>query len=326
MVTSLRFWRAAFERRFVDQIGQIGSGETRCTAGEDREIHVVAERDLLGVNLQDGFTALHIGTTDDYTPVETAGTEKSGIEHVRTVGGGDEDDAFVGFEAIHLDQQLVEGLLAFIVSAAEACAAMTADRVDFVDEDDAGRVLLALFEQIADAAGAHADEHLDEVGAGDGEERYAGFAGDGAGEQRFAGSRRPDQQHAFGDASAEFLELLRLAQELDDLLQLFLGFFDAGDVFEGDLLLLRGMEAGAALAKAQGFVAAALHLAHHEQPEGDQQDERRNVDQPVDPARAVRFLHVDDHILLPKLVVDWKDSWRESGYGRRRWTCWCIRP
>jgi hypothetical protein len=39
---------------------------------------------------------------------------------------------------------LVEGLFAFVVAAAEAGAALAADRVDLVDEDDAGRGLLGL--------------------------------------------------------------------------------------------------------------------------------------------------------------------------------------
>jgi hypothetical protein len=43
----------------------------------------------------------------------------------------------VGFEAVHLDQELVEGLLALVVAAAEARAAMTAHGIDLVDEDDA---------------------------------------------------------------------------------------------------------------------------------------------------------------------------------------------
>ena len=68
-------------------------------------------------------------------------------------------------EAVHLDEQLVQRLLALVVAAAEAGAAMAADRVDFVDEDDAGRVLLGLLEHVAHARSADADEHLDEVGA-----------------------------------------------------------------------------------------------------------------------------------------------------------------
>src|SRR6201993_2322284 len=49
-------------------------------------------------------------------------------------------------------------------------ASQPSHRVDLVDEDDAGRVLLALFEHVADARGADADEHLDEIRARDREE------------------------------------------------------------------------------------------------------------------------------------------------------------
>src|SRR5207247_11098342 len=105
--------------------------------------------------------------------------EERGIENVGTVRRRDKNDAFVRFEAVHLDEQLVERLLALVVPAAEARAAVTADGVDFVDEDDARRVLLALLEQIANAAGADADEHLDEVRSADREERHVCFAGDG---------------------------------------------------------------------------------------------------------------------------------------------------
>ena len=103
------------------------------------------------MDAEDAFAALDVRTIDDHAAVEPAGTQQRRIEHVRTVGRGHEDDAFVRFEAVHLDQQLVEGLFALVVAAAEAGAAMTADRVNLVDEDDAGGVLLALFEEVADA-------------------------------------------------------------------------------------------------------------------------------------------------------------------------------
>ena len=138
---------------------------------------------------EDAFAALHVGTVDDDAAIEAAGAQQRRVEHVGTVGRGDEDDAFVRLEAVHLDEQLIQRLLALVVTAAEAGAAMTADGVDLVDEDDAGRVLLALLEQIADARRADADEHLDEVGAADREERHVGFAGDRAREQRLAGAR-----------------------------------------------------------------------------------------------------------------------------------------
>jgi hypothetical protein len=44
------------------------------------------------------------------------------------VGGRDQDDVVLHLEAVHLDEQLVERLLALVVTAAEAGAAVAARR------------------------------------------------------------------------------------------------------------------------------------------------------------------------------------------------------
>ena len=239
------------------------------------------------------------GTRHDHAAVEAAGAQQRGIEHVGPVGRGDQDHAFVGFKAVHFDQQRVQRLFALVVAAAEAGAAMAADRVNFIDEDDAGRVLLALFEQVAHAAGADADKHLHEVRTGNGEERNVGFAGDGARQQSLARARRPDQQHALGNAPAELLEFLRVFQELDNFLQLFLGFVRAGDILERGFLLLRGQQTRAGFAEAQRLVSAGLHLPHHEDPESHQQKQRRGIQQEHHPVGAVHFLHFQRDCFVP---------------------------
>ena len=212
-------------------------------------------------------------------PVEAARTHQRRVEHVGTVGRGDQDDALIRLEAVHLDEQLVQGLLALVIAAAKSGAAMAADRVDLVDEDDAGGVLLRLFEHVAHARRADADEHFDEVGARDREERHARFAGDGARQQRLAGAGRPDKQHAARNAAAETLELLRIAQEFDDLLQILLGFVDAGDVFKRDAALRLGQKLRFRLAKAHRAAGAALHLAGEENPHREKRDKRQRVEQ-----------------------------------------------
>jgi hypothetical protein len=53
-------------------------------------------------------------------------------------------------EAVHLDEQLVERLLALFV-AERGAAAAAPDGVELVDEDDAGAVALGFAEQLADA-------------------------------------------------------------------------------------------------------------------------------------------------------------------------------
>lgn len=182
--------------------------------------------------LEDTLAADDVGVRHDDLTVETAGTQQRRIEHVGAVGGGDQDHAFIRLEAVHFDQQLVQRLLAFVIAAAETGAAMAADGIDFVDEDDAGRILLGLLEHIAHAACTDADEHFDEIGARNGEEGHIGFAGDRAGEQRLAGTRRTDEQHATRNLAAETLELLRITQEFDDFLEILLGLVDTGNVFE----------------------------------------------------------------------------------------------
>ncbi len=156
---------------------------------------------------------------------------------------------------------------------------MAADGVDLVDEDDAGRVLLGLLEQVAHARGADADEHLDEVRAGDGEERHAGLAGDGAGEQRLTGSRRAHHEHAAGNRPAEALVAAGIAQVVDQLADLFLGLVDAGHVAQTHRDLVAFDAPRLALAETEDVAgtAPAEALAPHDvNPHADQQQERED--------------------------------------------------
>ena len=258
------------------------------------------------MHLQDAETAVDVGPVDHHAPVEAAGAQQRRVQHVRAVGGGDEDHALVGLEAVHLDQELVERLLALVVAAAQAGAAMAADGVDLVDEDDAGSVLLALLEEVAHPARADADEHLHEVRSGDREERHVGLTRNRAREQGLAGAGRAHQQEALG-ISAELLELLRVLQVLDDLEQLVLRLFDAGDVLEGDLLARAREEPRLALAERERAVASGLHLAHEEDPQPDDQQDRPPREQDREERVLALRLGVDLHLLavqpLDQVVV-----------------------
>ena len=207
------------DRGLVDQVGEVGAGEAGRALGEALERDVLVQRLALRVHVQDGDAALDVGRVDDHLAVEAAGAQQRRVEDVGPVRGGDDDDVGVRVEAVHLHEDLVQGLLALVVAAAEAGAALAADRVDLVDEDDAGRVALGLVEQVAHARGADADEHLDELGAADREERHARFARDGARQQRLAGAGRADEQDAARDAGAQGDELLGVLEELDDLVR-----------------------------------------------------------------------------------------------------------
>ncbi|MPM31941.1 hypothetical protein SDC9_78498 [bioreactor metagenome] len=260
--------------RLVQHVGQVRAGEAGRTLRDGGQIDVRGHRLAGRVHLEDLLPALHIRRLDRDLPVEPTRAQQRGVEHVGAVGGGDQDDLAVHVEAVHLDQQLVEGLLALVVTAAHAGTAVPADSVDLVDEDDGRAVLLGLLEQVADPGGTDADEHLDEVGAGDREERHAGLAGDRAGQQRLAGAGRAVEQHTLGDLGADPLELGRLGEELLDLLQLLDRLLAAGDVGEGRLRGVLVGHLGPGLAEFHHLRAAALHGVQHEEEQGAEQQER----------------------------------------------------
>ena len=286
------------QRGLVDEVRKVGAGEAGGLAGQGVQLDLAPDRLSARVHLEDLASALAVRAVDDDLAIEAAGAQERGVEDVGTVGGGDQDDVVLHLEAVHLDEQLVQGLLALVVTAAQAGAAMASDGVDLVHEDDAGSVLLGLLEQVAHAAGANADEHLDEVRAGDREERHPGLAGDGAREQRLAGSRRPEQEHALGDAGAEGLELLGVLEELLDLVQLFDRLVRPGHVLERDLGRIDRHLLGPALAEAHDLRPAALHLVDQEDPEHEEQHERQQIGQIAPDTGAGLALDVHRRALL----------------------------
>src|SRR5690606_38394700 len=158
------------EGRLVEDVREIGAREARRAGRDVIEVDPGREGLLARVDLENLLTAAHVGSVDDDLPIEAAGPKEGGVEHVRTVRRGEEDDALRAVETIHLDEELIERLLALVVPAAETRAAMPTDRVELVDEDDARRLALRLLEEVADARGADPDEHLDEVRAAEREE------------------------------------------------------------------------------------------------------------------------------------------------------------
>src|SRR5262245_8573671 len=288
------------EGRLVDEVGQVRAGESRRAARQHLQLDVGRERDAPGVHPQDLLPPLDVRAGHDDLTIEAARTKQRGIEDVRPVRRGDQDHAFVGLEAVHLDQELVQRLLPLVVAAAEPGTAMAPDRVDLVHEDDAGRVLLALLEQVAHTRRADADEHLHEVRARDREERHVGLAGDRLREEGLAGAGRTDEEHALGNLAAELLELGRVFQELDDLAELLLGLVHTGHVLERDLVLLLRDQTRPRLAKRERLGACALQLAHEEDPDGDEEQHRDPLQENGVPGIVVRRLDLDPNAFVPE--------------------------
>ena len=159
---------------------------------------------------------------------------------------------------------MVQGLLTLIVPPTKiAVVALFTDCVDLIDEDDTRGFFIGFLEQVADFCGAASDEHLDEFGAGNTEERHIGFAGNSAGQQGFTRSGRSDQQDALRILGTDILVFFRLMQVIDDFAERFFGFVLSGDILECLGVVCFHVDFGIRFAERQCATGTAAHPFRH---------------------------------------------------------------
>jgi hypothetical protein len=235
------------QRRLVEQVLEVRAAHPRRAAGERVEVGVDGQPLATGVHREDRPALLEARQRDDDLAVEASGAKQRRVEHVGPVRRREHDDPLVAFEAVHLREDLVEGLLTLVVTAAEAGAPLPPDGVDLVDEHDRRPVRTRTAEEVAHPCRPDADEHLHELRARDRDERRAGLACDRPREEGLARARRADEEDPLRDPSADVAERGRAAQELDDLAHLLLHRVVAGHVGKARLRVLGDLHPRAAL-------------------------------------------------------------------------------
>ena len=199
------------QRRFVEQVCQIGTGKANGHLGELLKLNVLVHRLILGMYAQDLLATLYVRTVDRDLTIKTTGAQQCRIQNIGAIGCGDQDDRLAFLKTVHLDQQLVERLLALVVTAAQTGSALTSHGIDLVNKDDRRSLRLGLLKEVAHAAGTDTHEHLDKVRTRDAKERHARLAGNGLGQQRLTGTRRAHQQNAARDLGTQFAIAVRIA-------------------------------------------------------------------------------------------------------------------
>ena len=256
---------------------------------------------------QNLLAAANVWQTHHHLTVETAGAQQSGIEHIGAVGRRNDDDAVIHFKPVHLHQQLVQRLLTLIVTTAHTGATVPTHGIDLVDEDNAGRLLFGLFEHIPNTGGTDPHKHFHEIRTRDREERHFGLTRNGLGEQGFTGSRRPHHQHAAGNTTAESLEFAGVAQKLYQFLHIFFRFIHTRHIGKGGFDLVFTEQASLAFTKRHraAFAApsAALHLAHEEHENGEDDQNGEAGYQQLRPKTLLFWLAAfNDHIVLQQVI------------------------
>ena len=258
------------------------------------------------MDLKNLFATANIRQPDIDLAVETTWSQQCLIQHIGTVGGSDNNYALITFKAVHFNQQLVEGLLALVVAAAPATATVTTDRIDLVDKDNAGGLLFRLFKHVANPGRTHADKHFHKVRTGNREEWYLGFTGNSLGQQGLTSTWWANHQHTLGYTATEALEFARVAEEFHQLTHIFLGFIDTGYIGKGGVDLVTTEQLGLALAKAHRAAtatAAALHLAHKEDKDSQDQQYREGCQQQLrQQTWGLRLLADHFHIVVEQVI------------------------
>ncbi len=311
------------QRRLVHQVREVGAGKAGGPRRHDLEVDVGAPSFTLRVWIRRTssrpFTSgLSTSTCRSKRPGRSrAGSSTSG----RLV-------AAMMMMALRASKPSISASSWLSVCSRSSCAAhraldaRLAERVELVDEDDAGRLGLGLREQVAHARGADADEHLDELGAAQAEEGHLGLAGHGAREQRLARARagRPAARPS-GSGRRGSVYFFGFLQELDDLLQLLLGLVHAGDVREADLHVVFGVDLRLAARERHDAALGAAHPAEEEAPDAEQQQQRH------DPAEDLGQPAADDLARVLDLVgLELLDELRILDARRRERRRPCRRP
>ena len=296
------------QRGFVADICNVGTRESGGLAGQERPVELRIELQRTQVDVENLLTFLDVGQSHLDLAVETAGAHQRLVEDVGTVRGRKDDHARIGLEAVHLREELVKRILTLVVAREPGIlAAGAADGVNLVDENDARRLLLGLFEQVADTRSTHADEHLHEVGTRNREERHVGLACDGLRQQGLTRPRRAYEQRSLGNFGTQFLIFVGLLEEIHDLHDLDLGLLQPSHILERDafgVILVEHLRLGLAHvhdAAARTASGTARHRTHDENPHADNQHPRQQVDQHVRPVVGLVFIdHGND---LPGLLL-----------------------
>eukprot|EP00962_Isochrysis_galbana_P021853 scaffold6456_cov98-Isochrysis_galbana.AAC.4 len=124
------------------------------------------------------------------------------VEHVRPVGGGDDEDRLLGADTVDLGQDLVDDPIAGLAPAGPTRPARLGDRVDLVKKQNARRGTTGLVEELPHVGLGLAEPHGEEFRALDRDEVRLDLVGDGLGHQRLAAAGRAVQQDALGGRQA----------------------------------------------------------------------------------------------------------------------------
>mmetsp|Transcript_19865 Transcript_19865/g.50816 ORF Transcript_19865/g.50816 Transcript_19865/m.50816 type:complete len:448 (-) Transcript_19865:200-1543(-) len=290
--------------RLVHQVLKVGTAEAGGALGHLLQSDLLGELLVLDVHPENLLAALDVRQANLHATVKAARAQKCAVKDVCAVRCRNNNDTAVALEAVHLSQDLVQGLLTLVVATAHARAALATNGIDLVDEDDARGLLLRLLEDVAYAGRAHTNEELDELGGRRLDEGHTRLTCQRLRHQRLTSSGGAREQNTLGDLGTDLHEALRGLEEVHNLGELLLGLVDASHILELHASLWLNLDLGLALhARHAGHAAtSAAAAAKEEQTRNDQQRKGDIAKDRQSLVRLLRRVHLNGDSLGRQLV------------------------
>ena len=218
LVDLLRLPRHGLEQRIRAQRIKVRAGEVeRARAHNAREVERGVEAELARKRLQDAELLLvRRAHAQIEQPVEPPGAQQRRVEQVRPVGRAYDEHVVPAAssargrgDAVELGEELGDDAVHDAARVAVR-AALGRDRVELVEEDDAGPGVARALEDAPHVRLGLADVHVEQFGPLDGEEVERARGRDRLGEERLARARRAIQQDACADDAGD--EMVRGAR------------------------------------------------------------------------------------------------------------------
>mmetsp|Transcript_79622 Transcript_79622/g.161930 ORF Transcript_79622/g.161930 Transcript_79622/m.161930 type:complete len:354 (-) Transcript_79622:755-1816(-) len=218
--------------RLVHQILQVSTAEAGSSLGDFSQSGALSQFLVTDVHVEDLLPALHVRQAHGHATIKSPWPQQGVVQDVRTIGRCHHDDTAVAFEAIHFSQDLIEGLLPLIISTTHASTSLSSNSINLINENNAGRLLLGLLEDIADARSSNPNEEFDEFGGRGLDERHSSLTCQSLGHQSLSGAGRASEQDTTRNLCTDLHKALRSFQKVNDLHQLLLCFIDASYVLK----------------------------------------------------------------------------------------------
>src|SRR5271165_1756628 len=204
------------QRGFLAETFDIGPGEAFHLPGEFIEINVKRERNAAAAQAHDGGTIGSVGLIEVEYVIEAPAAHERGIDPLGTVAGGEQDHSLDVAQVVDLTEQLAENSLKNVRTELIG-AEPGRERVERVEEQDAGRGPSRLLENLAQRALGFTQPLRVELRAVDGDQRNLLLARERSRQCGLAGARRSYQQNAARRSQSDLLvDFVAHVRVLDD--------------------------------------------------------------------------------------------------------------